>query len=104
MAENSQLSESQNPPPVSSASASKSPVSKKQQAKKSTHVKSAVHMLVDHDHALRLASILLQRDNDPIYEMQQMVDEALARYIDYLHNKKNINFLGIITHKITSSR
>lgn len=56
----------------------------------------SVRLLVDHEHALRLASVLLERAEDPIHTLQQMVDEAMGRYLAFLQAKKNIDFQGIV--------
>ena len=99
MSENPLPSESQNTPPTSRASASKPTVSKKSKVDKNAYVKTALHLKVDHEHALRIASVQLQRKGDPIHTQQQMMDEAMERYTLYLQSKKDINFLGIIPDK-----
>lgn len=66
---------------------------------KGLYGKLSVRLLVDHEHALRLASVLLERAGDPVHTVQQMVDDAMGRYVNLLQTKKNIDFQGIIPKK-----
>lgn len=104
MAENTQFPESENTLPSSSPATGKSQGGKKAKAAKATHVKTTVRLLVDHDHALRLASVLLERAEDPIHTIQAMVDDALSRYTAYLEVKKGIDFQGILPKKPVPSK
>ena len=71
---------------------------------KDAYVKTTLRLRVDHEHALRIASVFLQRKGDPIHTQQQMMDEAMERYTLYLQTKKDINFLGIIPDKPSSTK
>lgn len=77
---------------------------KKAKPVKSAYSKTSVRLLVDHDHALRLASVLLERLGEPIHTMQAMVDEAISRYTDFLQIKKGIKFQGIVPEKTTTTK
>lgn len=77
---------------------------KKTKPVKSAYAKTSVRLLVDHEHALRLASVLLERLGEPIHTMQAMVDEAISRYTDFLQIKKGIKFQGIVPEKTTATK
>lgn len=104
MAETTQSPESEKSTPSSSPATGKLQGGKNPKVVKGTYVKTSVRLLVDHDHALRLASVLLERSKDPIHTMQAMFDEAIARYTDYLQIKKGIDFQGIVPKKSVAGK
>ena len=77
---------------------------KKTKPVKNAYAKASVKLLIDHDHALRLASVLLERLGEPIHTTQAMVDEAMSRYMDFLQIKKGIDFQGIVPKKSTTTK
>jgi len=58
-----------------------------------------VRLLVDHEHALRVASVQLERKGEEIHTPQQLVDHAMERYMDYLQVKQGVDLLGIVPKK-----
>jgi hypothetical protein len=95
-------SESQQPKTTSLASAattSKSVIVKKLKALKTLYGKLSFRLLIDHEHALRIASVQLERKGEEIYTPQQMVDHAMERYLDYLQVKKDVDLMGIVPKK-----
>lgn len=105
MAENTQLPETPNNSISSGSSTSNPPVGKSPKVAKGgkggkgPYGKINFRLLLDHEHAFRLASVLLERTGDPISTLQLMLDEAVGRYIDYLQARKGIDFQGIVPKK-----
>ena len=104
MPETNQLPEQEITQSFSIPTTGKTQSSKKAKPVKSAYAKTSVRLLVDHDHALRLASVLLERLGEPIHTMQAMVDEAISRYTDFLQIKKGIDFQGIVPKKSTTTK
>ncbi|WP_156109428.1 hypothetical protein [Hymenobacter sp. APR13] len=104
MTDATQHSEQYNAHPLPTSSSGKAQSSKKAKPVKSAYVKTSVRLLVDHDHALRLASVLLERLGEPVHTMQAMVDEAISRYTDFLQIRKGIDFQGIVPKKTTATK
>jgi hypothetical protein len=82
-------------PASSSAATGKSAAGKKIKPPKRVYSKTNVRLLVDHDHALRLASVQLERAGEEIYTYPQLVDMAMERFMGYLQAKWKVNLLGI---------
>lgn len=59
----------------------------------------AIRLLLDHEHALTLAKVQLERAGEEIYEIPDLVEMALDRFMDYLQIKKGVNFLGTVPKK-----
>lgn len=104
MTETNQSSEQEIARPPFGPVTGKTQSDKKSKPVKSAYAKTSVRLLVDHDHALRLASVLLERLGEPIHTMQAMVDEAITRYTDFLQIKKGIDFQGIVPKKSTTTK
>ena len=104
MAEANQTPEQENTQSSPIPTIGKTQSGKKAKPVKSAYAKTSVRLLVDHDHALRLASVLLERLGEPIHTIQAMVDEAIARYTDFLQIKKGIDFQGIVPKKSTTTK
>jgi hypothetical protein len=83
----------------SPAATGKSVASKKLKSPKRTYGKMTVRLLVDHEHALRVASVQLERKGEEIHTPQQLVDHAMERYMDYLQVKQGVDLLGIVPKK-----
>ncbi|MDQ2770748.1 MAG: hypothetical protein M3Y54_09625 [Bacteroidota bacterium] len=99
MSDTPQLPEQGNTRSSAISTTGKSQGAKKPKPVKSGYAKTSVRLLIDHDHALRLASVLLERMGEPIHTIQAMVDEAMSRYMDFLQIKKGIDFQGIVPKK-----
>jgi len=105
MADNTQLPESPNTSLSSGSSAGTPPIVKNPKVAKGgkggkgAYGKINFRLLLDHEHAFRLASVLLERAGDPVSNLQLMLDEAVGRYIDYLQARKSIDFQGIVPKK-----
>ena len=104
MSETNQLPEQEHTHSPSIPTTGKTQSGKKAKPVKSPYAKTSVRLLIDHDHALRLASVLLERLGEPIHTMQAMVDEAISRYTDFLQIKKGIKFQGIVPEKTTTTK
>ena len=104
MTETNQSPEQEIARPLSGPVTGKTQSDKKSKTVKSAYAKTSVRLLIDHDHALRLASVLLERLGEPIHTMQAMVDEAITRYTYFLQIKKGIDFQGIVPKKSTTTK
>lgn len=101
------MAENHIPPAADNASASTSPVSSTNKKSPNKKVKQpkrargtmAIRLLLDHEHALTLAKVQLERAGEEIYEIPDLVEMALDRFMDYLQIKKGVNFLGTVPKK-----
>jgi hypothetical protein len=101
MAENQESPDAENAstPASSSTPTSKRSTSKKSETTKRKPGKMTVRLLLDHEHALTLASVQLARAGEEVYTIPQMIEQALDRYMDYLQIKKGVDFLGTVPKK-----
>ena len=104
MSDSPQVSEQGNTRQSAIPTTGRSQGAKKAKPAKSAYAKTSVRLLIDHDHALRLASVLLERLGEPVHTIQAMVDEAMSRYMDFLQIKKNIDFQGIVPKKTAPTK
>lgn len=65
--------------------------------------KTAFRLPIALDRALRLASVMLEEMGEDVHTPQQMVEHAVTSYMEYLQNKKGVNFQGVIIFKSSSS-
>jgi hypothetical protein len=82
----------------------KSAADKKLKAPDREYGKLKLPLLVDHEHALRIASVLLERAGEEIYTHEQLHDLAMDRFMEYLKVKKGLDFQEIFTKKLQPSK
>lgn len=99
MSENQDLPETNNTPTNSPANTGKSTSGKKLKTPKRAYGKMRVSLLVDHEHILRIASVILERNGEEIHTPQQLVDLAMDRFMDYLKIKKGIDAQELFSKK-----
>lgn len=87
-----------------SATTKKSTASKKLQAPKKVYGKMKLPLLLEHEHVLRVASVLLEREGEEVYTHEDLHDLAMERFMEYLKVKKNLDFKEIFAKKIPSSK
>jgi hypothetical protein len=64
--------------------------------------KTSFRLSIALDRAVRLASVLLEEAGEEIYTPSQMVEHAVKSYMEFLQNKKGMDFRGIIALKPAS--
>jgi hypothetical protein len=99
MSDNQESQQTETSSTSSPATTGKSVASKKLKAPKRVYGKMTVRLLLDHEHALRLTSVQLERKGEEIHTPQQLVDLAMDRFMEYLQVKKEVDLLGIIPKK-----
>lgn len=63
-----------------------------------------VSLLRDHEHVLRIASVIFERNDEEIHEPQQLVDLAMDRFMDYLKIKRGIDIQELLSKQPTSAK
>lgn len=104
MSENQDLPEPNNTPTNSPANTGKATSGKKLKTPKRAYGKMRVSLLVDHEHILRIASVILERNGEDIHTPQQLVDLAMDRFMDYLKIKKGIDAQELFSKKPIPSK
>jgi hypothetical protein len=100
-----EYSESKNhvPPVPSTSAVTKAVEGRKTKSGKATTVKVAFYLPVEIERALRFAGIRLEMADESVCTLQQMFQDAMKRYVEWLAKVKKIDFSPVQLPPVTES-